>query len=94
MTPFDNDDMYYKEFLIIMLDRCLKHIKQNGWVCINISIPMYDKLTNKYGYRECDEKYILPNAKNKKNTKKCEYIYIYIYICVCVLLPWNSQVEW
>ena len=75
MTPFDSDDMYYKEFLIIMLDRCLEHIKQNGWVCINISIPMYDKLTKKYGYRECDEKHILPNSKNQQNLKKCEYIY-------------------
>ena len=82
MTPFDNDDMYYKEFLIIMLDRCLKHIKQNGWVCINISIPMYDKLTNKYGYRECDEKHILPNAKNQKNLNKCEYIYCWQHLVV------------
>ena len=76
MTPFDSDDMYYKEFLMVMLNRCFEHIKQHGWVCINISIPMYDKLTNKYGYRECDEKHILPNAKNKQNLKKCEYIYI------------------
>ena len=75
MTPFDNDDTYYKEFLIIMLNRCLEHIKQNGWVCINISIAMYDKLTKKYGYRECDEKHILPNRKNKQNPNKCEYIY-------------------
>jgi len=75
MTPFDSDDMYYKEFLMIMLDRCLEHIKQQGWVCINISVAMYDKLTKKYGYRECDEKHILPNAKNKQNLTKCEYIY-------------------
>ena len=75
MTPFDSDDMYYKEFLMIMLDRCLEHIKQHGWVCINISVAMYDKLTKKYGYRECDEKHILPNAKNKQNLTKCEYIY-------------------
>ena len=75
MTPFDRDDMYYKEFLLIMLDRCLEHIKQHGWVCINISVAMYDKLTKKYGHRECDEKHILPNAKNKQNLTKCEYVY-------------------
>ena len=43
MTPFDNDDTYYKEFLIIMLNRCLEHIKQNGWVCINISIDLFKR---------------------------------------------------
>ena len=31
---------------------------------------MYDKLINKYGYRECDEKHILPNVKNNQNLKK------------------------
>ena len=75
MPLFDSDDVFYNEFLIIMLNRCLKHINNNGWVCINISMGMYNKLTNKYGYRECDEKHILPNAKNKQNLKKCEYIY-------------------
>ena len=76
MTPFDSDDMYYKEFLMIMLDTCLEHIKQNGWVCINISIPMYDKLTKKHGYRECDEKHLLPKAKNQQNLKTNVNIYI------------------
>ena len=75
MALFKSDDEYYNDFLIVMLNRCLQHIKNNGWVCINISMVMYDKLINKYGYRECDEKHILPNAKNKQNLKKCEYIY-------------------
>ena len=75
MALFKSDDEYYNDFLIVMLNRCLQHIKNNGWVCINISMVMYDKLINKYGYRECDEKHILPNAKDNQNLKKCEYIY-------------------
>ena len=43
-----------------MIDRCLEHISNNGWVCVNISVSMYNDLTNKYGYRECDERHILP----------------------------------
>ena len=66
---------FIKTFLIVMLNRCLEHINDNGWVCINISMVMYDKLTNKYGYRECDETHILPNSKSQRNLKKCEYIY-------------------
>ena len=43
---------------------------------------MYDKLTKKYGYRECDEKHILPNRKNKQNPKGNLKTTYYSFTCL------------
>ena len=75
MNLFKDKDDFYNNFLIIMLDRCSKHISNNGWICINMSIEMYNDLTNVYKYKKCNERHILPNATNQKNPDKKEYIY-------------------
>lgn len=75
MRVFENRDNFYKSFLIEMMDRCFKYIKNNGWICINISGKMYKTLTEIYKYRECDEKHILPQNRNQKNPDKIDYIF-------------------
>ena len=75
MKLFKNQNEFYIDFLIKMIDRCLYYIKNNGWVCINISGKMYKILTEKYKYRECDEKHILPQSKNQRNPNKIDYIF-------------------
>ena len=75
MELFKDQSDFYNNFLIKMLDRCFKHIKNHGWICINMSIKMYNGLTNTYGYKECIEKHILPKSVNQQNPNKKEYIY-------------------
>jgi hypothetical protein len=53
MTPFQSDTKFYKEFLIPLLTKCLKHIKNNGYVCFNISPKMYADLL-RHGFRPAD----------------------------------------
>ena len=54
MTPFESDAKYYKEFLIPLINKCLAHIKRNGWVCFNINQKMYKDL-KAYGMRPADQ---------------------------------------
>ena len=75
MKLFKNKDDFYINFLIEMLNRCNKYIKNNGWICINMSGKMYDNLTNIYKYKICDEKHILPQCVNQRNVNKIDYIY-------------------
>ena len=75
MDLFKDKDDFYNNFLIIMLNRCSEHIKNNGWICLNISIPMYNDLTKNYKYKECDEQHILQNSRGPKNLNRKEYIY-------------------
>ena len=75
MDLFKDKDDFYKNFLMIMLNRCSEHIKNNGWICLNISVPMYNDLTKIYKYKECDEQHILKNSINPQNPNKKEYIY-------------------
>jgi hypothetical protein len=53
MTPYESNEKFYKEFLIPLLNKCLAHIKNNGYVCFNISTKMYDDLI-KHKYRVSD----------------------------------------
>jgi hypothetical protein len=53
MTPYKSNEYFYKKFLIPLLDKCLANIKNDGWVCFNISSNMYADLM-KFGYRQCD----------------------------------------
>lgn len=75
MNVFKNRDDFYINFLIEMLNRCNKYIKNNGWICINMSGKMYEILTTIYKYKVCDETHILPQCKNQKNPNKIDYIY-------------------
>lgn len=72
MKLFKNDDDFYKNFLIPMIDKSLKYIKNNGFVCINISPQMYKKLITKYNYKTCKKEIPL---KEQKNGKVSDLIY-------------------
>ena len=74
MKLFSSNENYYREFLIPLIEKCKKYIKNNGVVCINISDYMYDDYL-KYGGNKCNE--ILP-LKQQMGGKKCkEFIYIW-----------------
>jgi len=75
MTMFENDEKYYKGFLIPMIEKSLKHIKKGGKVCINISPKMYEAL-KKNGMRNCDEQLHLLQQK-RLGKDKGDLIYIW-----------------
>ena len=56
MTPFENEQKYYNDFLIPLINRCLEHINpvNGGWVCFNINQKMYKDLLE-YGMRAADK---------------------------------------
>lgn len=69
MTPFENDKQFYTKFLIPLIQKCLLHIKPNGWVCFNISPKMYSNLLS-YGFRKADEEHDLLQQKRLGNDKQ------------------------
>ena len=77
--PYKTEDVYYKDFLIPMINNSLNNIKRNGKVCINVSPEIYEKLITKYKYTPCDSTIELKEAGNKKIKHQ-------IYI-------WNSNQE-
>jgi hypothetical protein len=62
MSLFESKAKFYKEFLIPLIDKCLKHIKRDGWVCFNISPKMYKDLLS-FGYKECVKSYDMKQQK-------------------------------
>ena len=75
MTKFESNKAFYIEFLIPLINKCLKHIKLNGKVCFNISPKMYrDLLAN--GFREADDEYDLLQQKREGKDKE-DKIYIW-----------------
>ena len=78
MTPWETDDQFYKEFLIPLMDLCMKYLKPGGHNCWNISPKMYKKLTEKYGYPVCDFQEDLRQQLGKQfKTKSQDHIYIW-----------------
>jgi 16S rRNA G966 N2-methylase RsmD len=77
MKPFENDDVFYDDFLIPMIDKCRKWINPQGKVCINISPKMYEKLTIKYMYPEAPDKINFLQQMGQKSGKKEDFIYIW-----------------
>ena len=73
MPLFESIEQYFNEFLIPSLDLSFKHLKVGGVMCINISQIIYDKLTNDFGYRKCDEELDLRQGENfaTKTTDIC-----------------------
>jgi len=69
MIPFESDKVFYTEFLIPLLNKCLFHIKNNGWVCFNISPKMYADLL-KHGFRPADEEHDLLQQKRLGKDKQ------------------------
>ena len=76
MTPFESNKVFYEKFLIPLITKCLKHIKNKGRVCFNISPKMYDDLL-KFGFRPCDEEYDLLQQKRLGKDKQ-DKIYCWI----------------
>lgn len=72
MKLFIDDDDYYNNFLIPMIKKSIKYIKNGGFVCINISPQIYQKLIDKYNFKECKKEIAL---KEQKNGKKSDIIY-------------------
>ena len=77
MMPFKDDEEYYKELLIPMIEMCRTRV----WVCrpvwINISPKIYETLTGKYGFRECDEKINFLQQMGQQMGKKQDYVYVW-----------------
>ena len=62
MTPHESNKAFYEKFLIPLLNKCLANIKNNGYVCFNISPQMYKDLL-KHGFRACDMSHDLLQQK-------------------------------
>ena len=76
MTPFTSKKQFYIDFLIPMLEKSLRHIKKNGWVCINVNPEYYEELTQ-IGFRKADriETFVQSTSKLKDGSSKLEYVY-------------------
>ncbi len=74
MTLFDNKETYYKKFLIPMIKKSLKHIQNNGYVCINISDYMYDDY-EEYGGIPAIDKIDLQQQMGGKANKEIIYVF-------------------
>lgn len=75
MNAWASKEAFYKQFLIPLIDKCRKHIKDGGKVCFNISPPMYKDLLG-YGYTKCDEELDMLQQKIQGIDKK-DKIYIW-----------------
>jgi len=75
MNAWASKEAFYKQFLIPLIDKCRKHIKDGGKVCFNISPPMYKDLLG-YGYTKCDEELEMLQQKIQGIDKK-DKIYIW-----------------
>jgi len=62
MTLFESKERFYKGFLIPLIDKCLTHIRRNGWVCFNISPKIYRELIGA-GYGQCQREYDMKQQK-------------------------------
>ena len=77
MTPFKDDDDYYKNFLLPMMKKCEEMVKAGGHLAINISPKIYEKLTKTYKYRECDTKIDFLQQMGQKSGKKEDFVYVW-----------------
>lgn len=74
MTTFNQQYNYYTDFLIPLINKCLKHIKNDGVVCINISEYIYkDYLAN--GGIPCNHQEELPQQLGGKKNKEMIYVF-------------------
>ena len=53
MMPYESKEKFYIDFLIPLLEKCMTHIKKDGYVCFNISPMMYKQLI-KHKFKKCD----------------------------------------
>lgn len=77
MTPWSTPEEFYKDFLIPMYEKCVKHIKPGGKVCLNISPKMMERALS-FGLPPCDlEEDLLQQLGQKMGKKKQDKIYIW-----------------
>ena len=74
MEQFENNECFYVKFLIPMIEKSLKYIKNNGSVCINISNYMYDDYI-KFGGKPCIDKIDLLQQLGGKPNKEIIYVF-------------------
>ena len=74
MKQFENNECFYVKFLIPMIEKSLKYIKNNGSVCINISNYMYDDYI-KFGGKPCIDKIDLLQQLGGKPNKEIIYVF-------------------
>ena len=77
MDLWNSQEAFYKTFFIPLFDKCMKHIKKDGYICFNISPKMYmDALS--YGLNPCyEEEDLLQQLGQKKGKKKQDKIYVW-----------------
>ena len=72
MSLFENDEHYYKEFLIPLIDKLRRNT--DGMVLINISEYMYQDYL-KHGGRACQTSEPLPQQMGGKKNKEMMYVF-------------------
>lgn len=78
MTPWANDEVFYKEFLIPLIDKCRRYCKSGGKVCFNISPKMYeDILALGYEPSHIQEDLLQQLGQQHGTAKKQDKIYIW-----------------
>jgi len=79
MTPWDSDEEFYVDFLIPLMNLCMKYLKPGGHNCWNMSPKMYKVLTETYDYPKCDFQEDLRQQLGKQyKTKSQDYTYIWV----------------
>ena len=77
-NPYSDENDYFNNFLIPMINKLYE--ETTCPICINISPEIYETLTKKYNYPECDYKINLKQQEtHSKKTKKKRFNYIYIW---------------
>lgn len=76
MTEWNSDEIFYREFLIPLIDKCKCHIKSGGHVCFNISPKMYNDAL-RYGLIPCDIEEELLQQLGQQQGRKQDKIYIW-----------------
>jgi hypothetical protein len=66
---------FYDDFLVPLIRKCMRYIKNNGKVCFNMSSDMYEIVASKF--KHADMTLELPQQKRLSKDKK-ELIYIWI----------------
>jgi len=68
MTRFESKELFYTQFLIPLLEKCMKYIKKDGYVCFNISPVMYSQLI-RHKFKKCDIEIDMLQQKRLSNDK-------------------------
>ena len=79
---YENNDKFYKEFLIPLMDKCFKHLKSGGAMCFNISPRMFKDLMTYdvcWGDKQPHHKIDLRQQLGKNHvTKSQDFIYVWM----------------